>query len=181
MTVEKVWVWAELQEGKVTSGSLELLTKARELGNTVEAVLLGADAESAVAELGNHGASTVYLGNDAACLAPLSPPAGSRRDQLMDAILRDDIHDLLGRVDRLRSPLQERLDADPNDPDLAVVLKEVIQTLTSYENELNKILSPRFDRPELARINETAKMQIGRRLDVIEDHLVPQIMRTCIA
>ena len=66
MTLDKVWVWAELQEGKVTSGSLELLTKARELGGTVEAVLLGANADSAVAELGNHGASTVYLGNDAA-------------------------------------------------------------------------------------------------------------------
>src|SRR5665213_1014085 len=66
MTVSRVWVFAELQEGKVTAGSLELLTKAREVGDTVEAVILGANAESAVAELGNHGASTVYVGNDAA-------------------------------------------------------------------------------------------------------------------
>ena len=66
MTVSRVWVFAELQEGKVTSGSLELLTKARELGDTVEAVILGANAGGAVAELGNHGASTVYVGDDGA-------------------------------------------------------------------------------------------------------------------
>ena len=94
----------------------------------------------------------------------------------MDAMLRDDINDLLGRIDRLRFPLQDRLDAAPRDPELSVVCGEVLGSLAFYEGELNKILSPRFDRPELASINETAKYQIGRRLDEIEDYLIPQVM-----
>ncbi len=39
----KVWVLAESAGGKVSSLSLELLTKARDLGDTVEAVAWGAD------------------------------------------------------------------------------------------------------------------------------------------
>ena len=35
MTVPKVWVYAEGEGGKATSATLELLTKARELGDTV--------------------------------------------------------------------------------------------------------------------------------------------------
>ncbi len=37
MSLSKVWVYAESAEGKPTSLTLELLTKARELGDTVEA------------------------------------------------------------------------------------------------------------------------------------------------
>ena len=37
MGVDKVWVYAETADGKVTSATLELLTKAREIASTVEA------------------------------------------------------------------------------------------------------------------------------------------------
>jgi electron transfer flavoprotein alpha subunit len=60
MTLPKVWVYAEAADGKATSATLELLTKAREIGDTVEAVYAGADADAVAPELGEYGASKVY-------------------------------------------------------------------------------------------------------------------------
>ncbi len=64
MTVSKIWVHAEALDGKVASITLELLTKARELGDTVEAFYGGADADAIAAELGAHGATTVHATGD---------------------------------------------------------------------------------------------------------------------
>ncbi len=66
MPLAKVWVFAEVLDGQPITPALELLTKARSLGSTVEAVCLSAEAESAAAALGAHGASTVYAGTDPA-------------------------------------------------------------------------------------------------------------------
>ncbi|GAC1341808.1 MAG: electron transfer flavoprotein subunit alpha/FixB family protein [Candidatus Dormibacteria bacterium] len=66
MALEKVWVFAEVVDGKASSGALELLTKARQLGTSVTAIVLAPDGEGAVAQLGEYGASTVYLGTDSA-------------------------------------------------------------------------------------------------------------------
>jgi electron transfer flavoprotein alpha subunit len=60
----KIWVYAELSEGKAAPTSLELLTKARELGD-VEAIALGAGAKGAAATLGKHGAKVVHVNEDA--------------------------------------------------------------------------------------------------------------------
>jgi len=49
-----IWVFAEVSGGKVATISLELLARARELADTVEAVV-GADGELVAAELGAHG------------------------------------------------------------------------------------------------------------------------------
>ena len=38
MALSKVWVFAEADEDKVTTATLEMLTKAREVGETVEAI-----------------------------------------------------------------------------------------------------------------------------------------------
>ena len=38
MTVSKIWVFAEASDGKVSNTTLEMLTKARELADTVECV-----------------------------------------------------------------------------------------------------------------------------------------------
>src|SRR5581483_7165277 len=65
MSVEKVWVFAVWQNGAVTPGSQELLTKAKSLGQTVEAVLIGPGAQAGAADLGKYGASTVYVGDSA--------------------------------------------------------------------------------------------------------------------
>jgi electron transfer flavoprotein alpha subunit len=63
--VATVWVYAELAGGTPHASTLELLTKARDLGDDVAAVVLGSGAREAAGPLGEHGAATVYAGNDA--------------------------------------------------------------------------------------------------------------------
>lgn len=58
-----IWVHAETKDGKVSTMTLELLAKARELGDAV-AVHAGSDADDAAAELGAHGASRVLTTGD---------------------------------------------------------------------------------------------------------------------
>ncbi len=58
----KVWVYAQAAEGAVTTGTLELLTKARSLGD-VEA-FIGGDAGDYAAALGEYGATKVYATGD---------------------------------------------------------------------------------------------------------------------
>jgi electron transfer flavoprotein alpha subunit len=60
MSLPKVWIYAESAEGKPTSLTLELLTKARELGDTVEAFYAGADAAAVAPVLGAYGAAKVH-------------------------------------------------------------------------------------------------------------------------
>src|SRR5690349_15282984 len=64
MALSKIWVFAEAVDGKVTPTTLEILTKARSLGDTVEAVYGGADAEAIAGELGAYGATTVHTTGD---------------------------------------------------------------------------------------------------------------------
>ncbi|MBT8215374.1 MAG: electron transfer flavoprotein subunit alpha/FixB family protein [Acidimicrobiia bacterium] len=58
MSDMNVWVFAEETNGAPAPVALELLTKARQLGGDLSAVLLGGSGE-AVAELGQYGAATV--------------------------------------------------------------------------------------------------------------------------
>lgn len=60
MPVSKIWVFAESDGDKPTSATLEILTKARELADTVEVVYVGDDADALAVGLGEHGATTVY-------------------------------------------------------------------------------------------------------------------------
>ena len=61
----KIWVYAEMNQGKLAPTSLELMSKARELGD-VEAIALGAGAKAAAATLGKHGAKVVHVNEDSA-------------------------------------------------------------------------------------------------------------------
>ncbi len=61
MSVDKVWVYAESAEGKATSATLELVTRARELGSTVEALYTGPDADAVAAGVGEHGATKLFV------------------------------------------------------------------------------------------------------------------------
>ena len=81
----KVWVYAELHEGRPSTTTLELLTRARELGD-VDAIALGPDARATAPILGRHGAKRVLVNEDRAfadyvaepateCLAALAPEA----------------------------------------------------------------------------------------------------------
>ena len=58
-----IWVHAETKNGEVSTITLELLTKARELGEVV-AVHAGSDAEAAALQLGAYGASRVLSTGD---------------------------------------------------------------------------------------------------------------------
>jgi electron transfer flavoprotein alpha subunit len=60
MSIEKVWVLAEIADGIPVTSSLELLTAARSLGNVTEAVTWGPSAATVAPTLGEYGASTVY-------------------------------------------------------------------------------------------------------------------------
>jgi electron transfer flavoprotein alpha subunit len=70
----RVWIYAEINQGKLQNGALELLTRARELGDA-EAVALGPGAAGATGQLGNHGAKRVYVSEEAAFAEYLAEPA----------------------------------------------------------------------------------------------------------
>ncbi|MEO6126209.1 MAG: electron transfer flavoprotein subunit alpha/FixB family protein [Ilumatobacteraceae bacterium] len=67
--MSNIWVFAQTANGAPTSGTLELLTKARSLGGTVTA-FVGGDAADVVAALGDHGATKVYATGDLAGKLP---------------------------------------------------------------------------------------------------------------
>jgi electron transfer flavoprotein alpha subunit len=69
-----VLVYAELGQGKLAATSLELMTKARELGD-VYAVALGSGAKNAAATLGKHGAKVVHVNEDATFDDYIAEPA----------------------------------------------------------------------------------------------------------
>jgi electron transfer flavoprotein alpha subunit len=58
-----IWVFAEVGQEGVDPTALELLTKARELGDA-EAVALGPGSTEAAKKLGEYGAGTVYASDD---------------------------------------------------------------------------------------------------------------------
>jgi electron transfer flavoprotein alpha subunit len=84
----KVWVYAELNQGKVVPTTLELMAKARELGD-VEAIALGAGAKAAAATLGKHGAKVVHVNEDAAFDDYLAEPATAALASLYKAAAPD--------------------------------------------------------------------------------------------
>jgi len=67
-----VWIWADVAPDGVASSALELLTKARALGDDVGAVALGLGADEATGTLGEHGARRVYASDDERLIEPTS-------------------------------------------------------------------------------------------------------------
>ncbi len=86
-----VWVYAEVTPDAPRSSALELLTKARSLGDDVAAVALGPGASAAVDALGDHGASTVYASDDETYADGLGRPQA----HALEALVRDHMPDLL--------------------------------------------------------------------------------------
>ena len=56
----KIWVYAESEGDKPTTATLELVTKARELGD-VECVYVGGEAATVAPALGEYGAAKVFV------------------------------------------------------------------------------------------------------------------------
>ncbi|MDQ1404371.1 MAG: electron transfer flavoprotein alpha subunit, partial [Actinomycetota bacterium] len=106
MPVAKIWVLAESFEGKALSSTLEMLTKARELGSTVEAFTWGADTDAVAGELGAHGATKVFTTGDLGGALPGVPVAAAiaaqaEADGAPDALLvaqSYDGRDVAGRL-----------------------------------------------------------------------------------
>ena len=67
--MNNIFVYIEMEGGKVADVSLELLTKGRELANTLkvklEAVVIGENVKGIGAELAKYGADTVWTADDA--------------------------------------------------------------------------------------------------------------------
>ncbi len=110
----KVWVYADVSPAGPSASALELLTKARAIGDEVEAVALGPGAAGAAGSLGEHGAQTVYVSDDPVFDQHPGRPAahvlaGLVADHLPDLILfatSYDSRDVAGRLQaKLRSTL----------------------------------------------------------------------------
>jgi electron transfer flavoprotein alpha subunit len=77
MSVDKIWVLAEVADGSPITTSLELITAARSLGTTVEAFAWG-DSTAAVAPvLGQYGVTTVHDVGDLGGALPGAPVAAA--------------------------------------------------------------------------------------------------------
>ena len=77
MPIDKVWVLAETGDSGPTPVTLELLTEARAVASTVEAVAWGADAASLAGSLGEYGATTLYDVGDLGGMLPGVPVAAA--------------------------------------------------------------------------------------------------------
>ncbi len=77
MAIEKIWVLAEAGDSGPTPITLELLTEARSVAATVEAVAWGADVASLAGALGAYGATTVYDVGDLGGALPGVPVAAA--------------------------------------------------------------------------------------------------------
>jgi electron transfer flavoprotein alpha subunit len=79
-----VWVYAQVTPDGAHPSALELLTKARSLGDDVAAVALGPGATAAAAALGSHGATTLYANDDEVFADRPGRPAAHTLKALID-------------------------------------------------------------------------------------------------
>lgn len=64
--VSKVLVFAEISNGKIKKGALELLTAARSASLSTQVVLLGTGAKAAAGTMGGWGVTEAFVGDNAA-------------------------------------------------------------------------------------------------------------------
>ncbi len=104
--MDRIWVLAEAGESGPTPLTLELLTAARSLASTVEAVAWGGDTASLAAPLGEYGATKVYDVGDLGGSLPGAPVASAVAARVLggdapDAVLLPasyDGRDVAGRL-----------------------------------------------------------------------------------
>jgi electron transfer flavoprotein alpha subunit len=102
----KIWVYAEVSaDGSIDPAALEILTKARELGEA-EAVALGPGATDAATKLGEYGARKIHASDDAVYSDYIAQPAAHALHELVkrhdpDLVLfatQYDSRDIAGRL-----------------------------------------------------------------------------------
>jgi len=112
MTLPKVWVYAESEDSSPTSATLELLTKAREIGDSVEAVYVGDDAADLATTLGEYGATNVYAAPDDGVLKGVVGAAALAKvieEQSPDLILFAQSYDGRDAIGRLSAKLDRTI------------------------------------------------------------------------
>jgi electron transfer flavoprotein alpha subunit len=114
-----VWVFAETVDGTPAPVVLELLTKARSLGETT-AIALGPSASKSVQTLGKYGAKKVYVHEDPAFRDILATPAVDLLARLIetdqpDLILFGMTYDGRDVASRLSARLSSALVANASD------------------------------------------------------------------
>jgi electron transfer flavoprotein alpha subunit len=77
MAIDKIWVLAEVADGKPITASLELISHARSLAGTVEAVAWGEDTAAVAGTLGEYGATAVHDVGDLSGALPGAPVAAA--------------------------------------------------------------------------------------------------------
>jgi electron transfer flavoprotein alpha subunit len=118
--VTKVWVYAEVTPDGPNGTALELLTKARSIGDEVSAVALGPGAEAAAPAFGEHGATTVFASDDAVYADALGRPNAHALRQLVqehapDLILFSTSYDARDVAGRLQGKLGSTLMSNATD------------------------------------------------------------------
>ena len=141
------WVFAEEVEGAPSAGSLELVTKARSLGD-VNVFYLGGGSDAAWATLGEYGATSVYA-LDPGDVVPSSVAAAALAD-LVSAHGGDLILFGPGNNDR---DIAGRLSARLDKPVVANALDVDVSSGVSVRSEIlggTKSVTTRFDAGEPA-------------------------------
>jgi electron transfer flavoprotein alpha subunit len=118
--VPKIWVYADVGPAGPSATALELLTKARSLGDVVEAVALGPGASDATSLLADHGAKRVYLSDDAVFGESLGRPASHvlahlAQEHAPDLILFSTSYDARDVAGRLQAKLGVTLMSNATD------------------------------------------------------------------
>ena len=116
----KIWVWADVTQDGPAPSVLELLTKARELGEDVAAVALGPGATASAGALGEHGATKLFASDDEVFANHLSQPAvhalaGLVEEHSPDLILFPASYDARDVAGRLHARIGSTLMANATD------------------------------------------------------------------
>jgi electron transfer flavoprotein alpha subunit len=118
--VTTVWVYAEITPDGPSPSALELLTKARSIGDEVAAIALGPGASAAAIALGEHGAARVYASDDQVYADTLGLPAAHTLHALIqehapDLVLFSTSYDARDVAGRLQAKLGSTLMSNVTD------------------------------------------------------------------
>lgn len=84
MASRRIWIWTDLSLDMPHRLSLELLVLARALGSA-EAIVLGPATDAALEQLGAHGASVIFHGDDDAYQEYVAEPHAATLAQLIES------------------------------------------------------------------------------------------------
>jgi electron transfer flavoprotein alpha subunit len=118
--VTTVWVYAEITPEGPSPSALDLLTKARSIGDEVAAIALGPGASAAAVALGEHGAARVYASDEQVYADTLGLPVAHTLHALIqehspDLVLFSTSYDARDVAGRLQAKLGSTLMSNVTD------------------------------------------------------------------